>query len=159
MRLVCDGCSARYSVVAGTQHGPCEHADLQRMAVPTGFAEPAVLLPVARGPTHDRRLVMALVAALVSGYAEPCCAALRANADTLDRTQLAAGIATIDVRGCTGHGAVKLSLAIAPAGTVTSVTIRSSTDDALATCIVAAARKGTFAKTQRGGAFSYTWRL
>ena len=110
-------------------------------------------------PTPEKSEACTQVSCIVSGYAEPCCAAFRANADTLDRAQLAAGIATIDVRGCSGHGAVKLSLAVAPAGTVTSVTIRSSTDDALATCVVAAARKGTFAKTQRGGAFSYTWQL
>ena len=108
---------------------------------------------------------------IVSGYAEPCCAAFRDSKpaqpatssgglpDNLDRPALAAGIATIHVGGCSGSGEVHISARVSPAGQVTSVTIKSSPSDALASCVVAAARKGTFAKTQHGGSFSYLWRF
>jgi hypothetical protein len=42
---------------------------------------------------------------------------------------------------------------------VTDVTVKSSPDPALDTCVTAAVRKGTFAATQHGGSFAYVWRF
>jgi hypothetical protein len=54
---------------------------------------------------------------------------------------------------------VNVSVKVASDGTVSSVTIKSTPDQALASCVTAAAKKGSFAKTQRGGSFAYFWRF
>jgi hypothetical protein len=116
------------------------------------------------------------VSCVVSGYAERCCEAFRPRHDTtpdprptanlpdaLDRTALTEGIATIKAQACGGrspaHGDVKVSIKVAPGGTVANVTIRSTPDDVLGACVTAAAQRGSFAKTKRGGTFSYLWRF
>jgi hypothetical protein len=52
-----------------------------------------------------------------------------------------------------------VSVKVSPAGTVTGVAIKSSPDPALSACVQAAAMKGVFAKTKRGGSFAYMWRF
>jgi hypothetical protein len=44
-------------------------------------------------------------------------------------------------------------------GAVASVTVKSSPDPSLSACVVREAKRGTFAKTKRGGSFSYFWRF
>jgi TonB family protein len=111
----------------------------------------------------------------VSGYAEKCCDVYRGQApsqtpapaadlpDDLDRGALTAGIATIKAQVCGGksslRGDVSVSVKVSPAGAVTDVTVKSSPDDALSACVVAAAKRGSFAKTRRGGRFGYLWRF
>jgi TonB family protein len=114
------------------------------------------------------------VSCIVSSYADKCCEIYRdhvggsgppapALPDSLDRAALAAGIARIDTSGChdqsPAHGDVTVSVKVSPAGTVTAVTVKSSPDAALGACVTAAARKATFATTQRGGSFAYVWRF
>ena len=114
------------------------------------------------------------VSCAFSNYAEPCCAPFKPAAtrttqpqgelpDDLDRGMLTAGIATIDAQACAGrssaHGDVSVSIKVSPAGAVMRVTIKSSPAPALSSCVTAAAQKGTFAKTRRGGTFAYVWRL
>jgi len=85
-----------------------------------------------------------------------------AIAERLDRPAIAGG-ARIDTSGCgkqsSAHGEVKVSVQVSPAGAVTGVTVKSSPDPALETCVTAAVRAGAFPATQRGGSFSYTWRF
>lgn len=107
----------------------------------------------------------------LSNFGETCCerfkpASTTTGADSklpeqLDRDSLKAGIATINVKGCSGRskGDVSVSIKVSPAGAVTKVTIKSSPDTAAGDCVTAAAQKGTFAKTRRGGSFAYLWRL
>ena len=114
------------------------------------------------------------VSCAFSNYAEKCCVPFKPAAthptqpqgelpDNLDRGMLTAGIATIDAQACAGrsaaHGDVSVSIKVSPAGAVTRVTIKSSPDPTLSSCVTAAAQKGTFAKTKRGGTFAYVWRL
>jgi TonB family protein len=117
------------------------------------------------------------VSCVVSGYADKCCEIYREHAggeaapapvssqlpDSLDRPALAAGIARIDTSGCKdqspAHGDVTVSIKVSPAGAVTAVTVKSSPAPELGACVTAAARKATFARTQRGGSFAYVWRF
>ena len=116
---------------------------------------------------------------MVSGYAEKCCdrfkhaepvtptpTPVRTTGDlpdSLDRKALAAGIATIKAQSCgnqsSAKGDVHVSVKVSPDGGVTGVTIKSSPDEGLSKCVTAAAQKGAFAKTKRGGSFAYFWRF
>ncbi len=119
------------------------------------------------------------VSCAYSGYVEKCCevwkpqsttptmptskAAALGLPDNLDKDALKAGIATIRAQACGGkssaRGDVSVSVKISADGAVTAVTIKSSPDQALSTCVISAAQKGSFAKTKRGGTFSYLWRF
>lgn len=116
------------------------------------------------------------VTCIVNSYADPCCAIYRSRddshvppppdpalPDSLDHPAIVAGLARIDTRGCrdqsSAHGDVTVSIKVSPAGAVATVVIKSSPDPALGACVEAAARKGTFGPTQRGGSFAYVWRF
>jgi predicted Zn finger-like uncharacterized protein len=117
------------------------------------------------------------VTCVVNGYADKCCEIYREHAsggtsgtspatslpDSLDRSAIATGIARIDTSGCRDkspvHGNVTAGVKVSSDGTVTTVTVRSSPDEALSACVTDAVRKGTFARTQRGGSFAYVWRF
>ena len=137
--------------------------------------------PAAPAPTQPLQPVRAAescseVTCIVNGYADECCHVYRERADGhatppagpplpdgLDRQAIAAGLARIDTSGCRdqspAHGNVTASVKVSAAGAVTAVTVRSSPDPALSACVTAAARKGTFAQTQRGASFAYVWRF
>jgi TonB family protein len=56
------------------------------------------------------------------------------------------------------HGAkgqVKISVTVAPSGSVTDASVVSSPDEALGTCVANAVKKATFAQTENGGSFNY----
>ena len=52
-------------------------------------------------------------------------------------------------------GEVKVSVQVAPTGAVSSVSVKSAPDPSLGSCVAAAMQKATFAKTEKGGKFSY----
>jgi len=52
-------------------------------------------------------------------------------------------------------GEVKVSVKVSPSGSVENVSVKSSPDAALGSCVQSAIEKASFAKTQRGGSFSY----
>jgi hypothetical protein len=83
--------------------------------------------------------------------------------EQLTRDAITAGLGTISVAGCNGkssaRGEVHVSIAVSPEGRVAGVTIRAQPDDVLGACVSAAAARGTFARTQRGGTFKYVWRF
>jgi hypothetical protein len=50
---------------------------------------------------------------------------------------------------------VKVSVKVAPDGSVTSVIVRDTPDDRLGACVAAEMRRAHFAKTTLGGSFGY----
>lgn len=101
------------------------------------------------------------VSCMVNNYADPCCAIYKNGGipEQLDKPAIATGLTTIPAKACKGSGEVSLSIKVSPAGSVASVTHRGPSDTPLAQCVAAAARRGRFAKTQRGGSFGYIWRF
>ncbi len=83
--------------------------------------------------------------------------------DGLDRTMIQDGVNKVKARvmGCgdksSAKGQVKVSVKVTPAGGVASVSVKSSPDAALGSCVASAMQKATFAKTQNGGSFAYPW--
>ncbi|HVK83725.1 MAG TPA: energy transducer TonB [Kofleriaceae bacterium] len=80
--------------------------------------------------------------------------------DALDRAAISAAMAKVkaQVSSCAKpnvKGTVKLNVTVAPAGTVASTKVASAPDEALGKCVAAAVGKATFAKTAKGGSFSY----
>ena len=57
------------------------------------------------------------------------------------------------------QGTVTVSVKAMGSGAVDEVKVKSSPDPALAVCVAAAVQKATFARTQKGGAFSYSFRF
>lgn len=141
-------------------------------STPRPEAATALTLPPKRTPDSCTE-----VSCVVSGYADKCCEIYRKPAagnevtpvtasslpDSLDRAAITAGLTHIDTSGChdksQAHGDVKVSIKVSPAGAVTAVNMKSSPAEELSACVTAAAQKGTFAKTQRGGSFAYVWRF
>jgi hypothetical protein len=83
--------------------------------------------------------------------------------DNLDRAAIAAGLGTIRAQACGGRssarGDVAVTIKVNADGGVSGVTIKSSPDPVLSSCVTAAAGKGKFAKTKRGASFGYVWRF
>lgn len=83
--------------------------------------------------------------------------------DNLDRAAIAAGLGTIRAQGCgnksSSRGDVAVTIKVNAEGGVSGVTIKSSPDPALSSCVSAAVQKGTFGKTKRGASFGYVWRF
>ncbi|MFT3698125.1 MAG: GYF domain-containing protein [Kofleriaceae bacterium] len=81
--------------------------------------------------------------------------------DGLDRSMISAGISNVKARvtGCgdksSAKGKVKVHVKVGGDGKVANVSVESSPDAALGSCVQAAVSKATFAKTQSGGSFSY----
>jgi predicted Zn finger-like uncharacterized protein len=83
--------------------------------------------------------------------------------DNLDRAAFMKGISTFDAQKCgassSAKGDVNVSIKITAEGKVSGVTIKSTPDPALGTCVEREAKRGTFAKTKRGGSYAYVWRF
>jgi predicted Zn finger-like uncharacterized protein len=150
---------------AASRRAPARAASAQ----PVAPATPQPLQPRAAESCSD-------VTCIVNGYADKCCEIYREHADHhvapppgpalpdgLDRSAIASGLSRIDTSGCRNQsparGDVTVSIKVSAAGAVTGVTVKSSPDPALSACVTSAARKGTFAQTQRGASFSYVWRF
>ena len=150
---------------AGHTAGPASGEASGQASARASSASPAALEAAPPQPRSPAAESCSEITCLVNGYADKCCEIYRQPAslpEKLEREAVAAGLAGIDTGECRGsaaHGDVAVSVKVSPAGTVTSVTVKSSPDPALEACVVAAARQGTFAKTQRGGSFAYTWRF
>ncbi len=109
---------------------------------------------------------------VAENYARPCCAKYRPNdpglarridgvPETLDRVLVRTGVSTVKpaIIGCGEatpvKGTVKLSVTVAPAGTVTSASVVASPDSTLGSCVADAMRKARFSTTIRGATFTY----
>jgi predicted Zn finger-like uncharacterized protein len=81
--------------------------------------------------------------------------------DTLDRDMISGGVAKVKARvmACgdksSAKGTVKVHVKVTGAGTVSDVSVSSSPDDALGSCVKAAMSRASFPKTQSGGSFGY----
>lgn len=81
--------------------------------------------------------------------------------EKIDRAMIVEGVGRIkpavvrcgEVYG--GKGTVKLSVQVSAEGKVGDVSVSSTPDEQLGTCVAAAVKKATFAKTQNGGSFGY----
>ncbi len=79
----------------------------------------------------------------------------------LDRAMISNGIAAVKARVTScgdkspAKGKVKVKVVVGPDGKVSGVTVETTPDQALGTCVGAAVQKASFSKTQKGGSFSY----
>jgi len=84
-----------------------------------------------------------------------------ALAEQLDRTMIVEGIGKVKARvlACgdkfSATGVVKVTVAVDPAGQVSSATIKATPDPALGSCVADVIKQATFAKTRTGGTFSF----
>jgi outer membrane biosynthesis protein TonB len=81
--------------------------------------------------------------------------------EKLDRAMISEGVAKVKARvmGCgnrsSAKGQVKVSVKVTPAGSISSVSVTTTPDPGLGSCVQSAMRGATFRKTQSGGSFSY----
>lgn len=81
--------------------------------------------------------------------------------DALDRSMISAGIAAVKARVSTcgdrssAKGKVKVHVKVGGDGRVSDVSVETTPDPSLGSCVKAAVQRATFAKTQSGGSFSY----
>jgi len=113
------------------------------------------------------------VSCVLSKYDRPCCerykpkqadiAPRNANGvpEELDKSAVRAGVEKIKPRvvACGEKagtkGTVKIAVAVAPGGNVTSATVAATPDAGLGDCVATAMKNATFAKTVNGGSFTY----
>ncbi len=106
------------------------------------------------------------VTCVMEKYARPCCAHWKPaeeprTDDGLDRPQIRAGVASVKpaVIACGEKtpvkGTVKLAVTVDPSGAVQEVNVVTAPDDTLGSCVATAMRRARFAKTTKGGSFSY----
>jgi predicted Zn finger-like uncharacterized protein len=169
--------AAARSATQATATPPARTASASRRA-PALASSVRPVAPATSQPLQPRPIADSCseVSCIVGSYADRCCEIYREHADShvapapgpalpdnLDRSTISAGLSRIDTSSChdrsPAHGNVTVSIKVSAAGAVTAVTVRSSPDPALSACVTAAARKGTFAQTQRGGSFAYVWRF
>ena len=81
--------------------------------------------------------------------------------DSLDRAMISTGIAAVKARVSTcgdrssAKGKVKVHVKVGGDGRVSDVSVETTPDPSLGSCVKAAVQRATFAKTQSGGSFSY----
>jgi predicted Zn finger-like uncharacterized protein len=81
--------------------------------------------------------------------------------DKLDRAMISEGVSKVKARvmGCgdrsSAKGTVKVSVKVSAGGTISSVSVTSTPDPGLGSCVQSAMQRATFRKTQSGGSFSY----
>jgi TonB family protein len=111
------------------------------------------------------------VSCVLDRYARPCCAKFKPAdggfdphaglPDHLDKAMVKSGIEPMKPRviACgeknAAKGTVKISLTVAPNGSVTDASVADSPDPALGACVAAALRHASFAKTVNGSTFVY----
>ncbi|HEY5937249.1 MAG TPA: hypothetical protein VIU61_21515 [Kofleriaceae bacterium] len=109
------------------------------------------------------------VECVMEGYKRACCARFKpaddgfkpttVPAENLQKTQIKAGIAKVraKVMACGEQfptkGTVKLAITVDPEGQITELDVVETPEDALGSCVAAAVRTATFAKTEGGGSF------
>jgi TonB family protein len=83
--------------------------------------------------------------------------------EALDRAMISDGVGKVKakVMSCgeksPAKGQVKVSVKVSPDGHVTNVTVKSTPDEGLGSCVASMMQRATFAKTQTGGSFSYPY--
>jgi outer membrane biosynthesis protein TonB len=104
------------------------------------------------------------VSCVLENYEPTCCAQFRKSLqeDSLDRSMISAGVSDIikaRIAACgdrsSAKGKVKVSVKVAPDGSVRNVTVRETPDESLGRCVAAEMQHAHFAKTKYGGSFGY----
>jgi predicted Zn finger-like uncharacterized protein len=82
--------------------------------------------------------------------------------ETLDRDMISNGVGAVSgaAHACSSKapgvkGKVKVHVKVSPAGTINGVDVSETPDPALGNCVAGAMSRAHFAKTQKGGSFSY----
>jgi hypothetical protein len=81
--------------------------------------------------------------------------------EALGRTEVKEGIDKVRARalgcgdGTSVKGQVKVAVKVNPDGTVASVTVKETPDEALGACVAGVVKTATFARSQTGGSFTY----
>jgi hypothetical protein len=99
-------------------------------------------------------------------FARPCCEPFKPRAKSalpyeLDKPMVTAGISKVkaSVIRCgeqaSAKGIVKIDLVVGGDGRVQSASVSDAPDAALGECVAAAVRRAAFAKTEKGGSFTY----
>lgn len=89
------------------------------------------------------------------------CGTAFAELEALDRAAIAAGMNAVkpEVSKCGDthktKGTVKVSVQVNPDGSIGEAKLKESPEPALGACVLSAVRKATFAKSRKGGSFSY----
>jgi outer membrane biosynthesis protein TonB len=127
--------------------------------------EPVAATPVTPAPSSGCEEVECVV----EKYARPCCARYKPAGDgfepddgtSLDRPQIRAGVEKVKAKviACgeqfTAKGTVKLAITVDGEGNVQELSVQTTPDDALGSCVAGVLRKARFAKTTNGGSFNY----
>jgi TonB family protein len=111
------------------------------------------------------------VSCVLDKYARECCARFKpvdaafhpkgSVPDALDKAMVHAGIEKVKpkVVACgekiAVKGTVKLAITVAPAGTISDISVSDSPDAALGDCVLAAVKRATFGKSVNGASFTY----
>jgi predicted Zn finger-like uncharacterized protein len=118
------------------------------------------------------------VSCVLNNYEGACCAKFKKNKggttaskpasggggdlpDSLDRTMISDGVAKVKARvmACgdksSAKGQVKVSVKVNPDGSVANVSVKTTPDPGLGSCVQGAMSKASFKKTQNGGSFGY----
>lgn len=121
------------------------------------------------------------VSCVLSNYEGACCAKFKKGGsktsgaakpsgggdlpDSLDRSMISEGVGKVKARviACgdksSAKGDVKVKVKVNPDGSVGNVSVTSSPDGALGSCVASAMQKASFKKTQSGGTFSYPFKF
>jgi len=126
--------------------------------------EPVIVEP----PAEAQPDICDEVSCVLNNYEPTCCAQFDKGhhsdpgiPDSIDRAIITQGIASVKARimvcgdRSSAKGRVKVSVKVAPDGSVKSVTVKESPDVALAKCVAEAIQRAKFAKTAAGGSFGY----
>ncbi len=102
------------------------------------------------------------VSCVLNNYEPACCAKFkRGTADSLDRAQIADGIAKVKplIAACgdksSAKGKVKVHVTVAPDGSVSALMVEETPDNDLANCVAGVVHMVRFAATRDGGSFGY----
>jgi hypothetical protein len=105
------------------------------------------------------------VSCVLNNYEPTCCAHFKKPSEGIDRAMIVAAMATVKplVQRCGDHssakGRVKVSVKVAPDGTIGKVTVVTTPDVALGTCVAAAFQGMKFPPTISGGSFGYPFQF
>lgn len=115
------------------------------------------------------------VSCVLDNYSGPCCDKFRKHprpasspgigaggpAPALDRGAIASAIAAVrpQLQACANQasakGTVKVTVRVAPDGSIEKLDVTAGIDPAIDSCVAAAVSQATFPVTQSGGSFSY----
>jgi TonB family protein len=154
---------------ATATHAAATHTAPAHEATPAHVATPAHEATTKTEPPPEDGCDE--VSCVLEKYARACCARYKPAEDAfhpkgtvpdaLDKAMVKAGMEKVKpkVVSCgekiAVKGTVKLAITVAPAGTISDISVESSPDAALGACVMAAVKRATFGKSVNGASFTY----